>query len=75
MKIEIITDTTDVTFPIIIKDDKGNVIYGQRSDGYFFEATYDDNYNLVTFKDSAGYSQTGNKLVTEEEYEAFVNNK
>jgi hypothetical protein len=75
MKIEIITDTTDVAFPIIIKDDKGNVIYGQHSNGYSFEATYDDNYNLVTFKDSAGYSQTGSEQPSEKEYMAFLNNK
>jgi len=72
---KIITDTTNADFPIIIKDDKGNVIYGKHSNGYSFEATYDDNHNLVTYKDSAGYSQTGSKQISEDEYMAFLNNK
>jgi hypothetical protein len=65
----------EADFPIIIKDDKGNVIYGKHLNGYSFEATYDDNHNLATFKDSAGYSQTGSERPSDEEYIAFLNNK
>ena len=56
MKIEIkITDTTNVKFPIVIKDNRGNEIYKQDSNGYWCESTYDDNNNKLTFKNSDGY--------------------
>ena len=56
MNIEIkITDKTDVAFPIIIKDNRGNEIYYKYSNGYWCEYTYDDNNNELTFKDSSGY--------------------
>ena len=75
MNIEIkIIDETNVAFPIVIKDIRGNVIYGQFKDGYSFEATYDENDNGVTFKDSDGYFQMGHEPVTQEQYEAFFNN-
>ena len=56
MSIELkITDRTDVTFPIIIKDKKGNKIYEQNENGDWCEWTYDNNNNRLTGKTSCGY--------------------
>jgi YD repeat-containing protein len=56
MSIEIkITDTTNVQFPIVIKDKKGNEIYCQNEDGRWCKYTYDDNRNVLTIKNSNGY--------------------
>jgi hypothetical protein len=75
MNIEIkITDKTNVAFPIIIKDKKGNEIYCQTSDGYWSEYTYDENGNLLTCKDLRGgwyeitYDENGNKLTYKDSY-------
>ena len=69
MNIELkITDTTDVAFPIVIKDNRGNEIYKQFKDGSWWERTYDDNRNQLTYKNSDGYwtektyDNNGNKL-------------
>jgi hypothetical protein len=63
-----IKDKTNVDFPIIIKDKKGNVIYKQflDEDG-ICESTYDENGNELTYKDSEGsyeftYDKNGNEL-------------
>jgi YD repeat-containing protein len=55
MKIEIITDLENVEFPIIIKDKKGNEIYKQYEDGFWGKYTYDDNGNVLTFKNIFGF--------------------
>jgi hypothetical protein len=56
MNIELkITDRTNVEFPIVIKDKKGNVIYCQKEDGFWYESTHDDNNNQLTCKNSEGY--------------------
>jgi hypothetical protein len=74
MNIEIkITDRTNVAFPIIIKDKKGNEIYQQWEDGGWYKRTFDENGNPLTYKDSNGFYQIKGKKVTKEEYEAFVN--
>ena len=55
MNIELkITDKTNVEFPIIIKDKRGNEIYSQYESGYWEQYTYDDNSNVLTCKDSYG---------------------
>ena len=56
MSIEIkITDKTNVAFPIIIEDKRGNEIYKQYENGGWCKYTYDDKGNRLTFKDSNGY--------------------
>ena len=56
MNIELkLTDRTNVEFPIVIKDKKGNIIYKQNEDGFCWESTYDDNKNQLTCKNSEGY--------------------
>jgi hypothetical protein len=69
MSIEIkITDTTNVQFPIIIKDKRGNIIYYQNENGYWEQYTYDDNGKELTFKNSFGgwykktYDENGYEL-------------
>jgi YD repeat-containing protein len=56
MNIEINLDTTNVAFPIVIKDTKGNEIYKQWESGYWCKLTYDDNGNELTYKNSDGDS-------------------
>ena len=56
MNIEIkITDTTNVEFPIIIRDKKGNIIYCQNKHGFWWESTYDDNCKESIYNNSDGY--------------------
>ncbi len=56
MSIELkITDKTNVAFPIIIKNKKGNVIYCQNENGDWWEKTYDEYGNELTCKSSNGY--------------------
>jgi len=37
-------------FPFQIKDNKGNILYHEDSDGYWTESTYDSKGNELTFK-------------------------
>ena len=56
MNIELkITDKTNIKFPIIIEDKKGNIIYRQNENGFWYECTYNNNNNELTYKDSEGY--------------------
>jgi hypothetical protein len=74
MSIELkITDRENVAFPIVIKDKKGNEIYKQYEDVFWWEKTYDNNNNVLTYKDSDGDYRIRCEYVTKEEYEAFVN--
>jgi hypothetical protein len=73
MKIEINTDRTNVEFPIIIKDKRGNVIYNQNEYGDWYESTYNEKGKELTFKTSDGYYSIKRKKVTKEEFEVFVN--
>ena len=50
-----ITDKTNVEFPIIIKDKKGNIIYWETPKGHWFEQTHDDNGKCLTYNNSDGY--------------------
>ena len=42
-------------------------------DGTWFEFTYDENGELLTFEDSEGYYEIKYKEVTKEEFEIFTN--
>ena len=76
MSIELkITDRSNVAFPIIIRDTRGNKIYEQWASGYWCVKTYDDNGNELTCKHSNGFHYIKGKDVTQREYEAFINNK
>lgn len=56
MNIEItIKDKSNVEFPIIIKDKRGDVAYWQNLNGSWLKKTYDDNGKLLTYKNSDGY--------------------
>jgi hypothetical protein len=41
-------------FPFIIKDEKGNELYSERSDGYWQKCEY-DSHGIIYFEDSIGY--------------------
>ena len=45
-------------------------VYGN---GYWYERTYDENGNPLTFKNSEGYFGIRGRRVTKEEFEVFVN--
>lgn len=77
MSIELkITDKKNISFPIVIKDDKGNEIYVQHSDGNFSEMTYDKKGNELTHISSYGNHYIKRKSVTKKEFKAFcVENK
>jgi hypothetical protein len=72
MNIELkITDKKSIAFPIVIKDDKGNEIYVQFSDGNFSHRTYDKKGNQLTLISSYGSHYIKNKSVTQKDFEAF----
>jgi hypothetical protein len=74
MSIELkITDRTNISFPIIIKDKKGNTIYCQNEYVGWYEKTYDEKCNELTYKDSNGNYSIKGQQVTKEVFEAFVN--
>ena len=43
------------TFPFTIKDEKGNEIYFENSNGYWCKYEYDDNCNLIYLETSNGF--------------------
>ena len=43
------------TFPFVIKDDKGNVIYCEASNGFWVKRRYDDKGNEIYYENSDGY--------------------
>ena len=43
------------TFPFIIKDDKGNEIYYEHSNGYWYKSEYDDKGNEIYLENSYGF--------------------
>jgi hypothetical protein len=55
-------------FPFIIKNDNGNDIYYEDSDGYWAKWEYDGNKNEIYWEDSDGlwwkkeYDQNGNQI-------------
>ena len=42
-------------FPFIIKDDQGNEVYFEISNGYWYKQEYDERGNRVYYEDSNGY--------------------
>ena len=42
-------------FPFEIKDDKGNCIYLENSEGYWSKSKYDEKENLIYHENSGGY--------------------
>ena len=73
MSIELkIKDRTDVKFPIIIENTEGNKIYEQDLYGNWYEYTYDENNNILTYKDSFDCYEIKGQGVTKEEFESFV---
>ncbi len=79
MNIEIkITDRTNVAFPIIIKDKRGNEIYCQYSSSYWWEKTYNEKGNLLTFKDSNSgwyeitYDDNGDELTYKNSFGEYI---
>ena len=42
------------TFPFVIKDAQGNLIYCEESDGYWYKSEYDEG-NEIHFENSDGY--------------------
>lgn len=59
------------TFPFVIKDAQGNLIYCEESDGYWYKSEYDDNGNLIYYENSNGlwskheYDDEGNEIYHE----------
>ena len=43
------------TFPFVIKDKNGKLIYIEDSDGYWSKREYDDKGNLIRFENSDGF--------------------
>ena len=72
MNIELkITDKKNIAFPIVIKDNKGNEIYVQHSDGNFSEMTYDKKGNELTYISSYGNHYIKRESVSKKDFEAF----
>ena len=69
------------TFPFIIKDDKGNQIYCEYSDGYWNKREYDDHCNQIYFENSDGYwskqeyNEKGNQIYCESSNGAIIDNR
>ena len=56
-------------------DKNGNRLTYKDSDGLSCESTYDKNGKPLTFKNSKGVFKIKEKVVTKEEFEAFINNQ
>ena len=62
------------TFPFSIKDEKGNQIYFENSDGYWCKREYDEQGNLIYLENSDGcwtkhkYDDQGNRIYFENSY-------
>jgi hypothetical protein len=69
------------TFPFTINDDKGNQIYHENSDGYWYKREYDDKGNEIYFEDSDGYwckreyDDEGNVIYFEDSDGCIVDNR
>ena len=67
-------------FPFVIKDDNGNLVYHEDSDGYWWKLQYDDANNLVYHEDSYGYwckkeFDDANNLVYYENSNGYITDK
>ena len=67
-------------FPFVIKDDNGNLVYHEDSDGYWWKLQYDDANNLVYHEDSYGYwckkeFDDANNVVYYEDSSGYISDK
>ena len=68
-------------FPFAIKDDKGNIIYYEDSDGYWTKYEYDDQSNPIYFEDTNGYwtkleyDKKGNEVYYEDSKGIIIDNR
>ena len=69
------------TFPFIVNDDKGNIIYYEDSDGYWTKYEYDDQSNPIYFEDTNGYwtkleyDKKGNEVYCEDSKGIICDNR
>ena len=57
-------------FPFVIKDNKGNILYFENSDGYWCKYEYDEQGNEIYFENSDGTIMDNRiKEMTKEEAE------
>ena len=68
-------------YPFIIKDNRGNQIYYETSDGYWSKKEYDDEENQSYFEDSNRYwvkrefDDKGNQIYYEDSFGRLVNDR
>jgi hypothetical protein len=68
-------------FPFEIKDDKGNIIYFENSDGYWYISQYNSTRNQTYSEDSDGiwwkaeYDSNGNEIYFENSCGTIIDNK
>ena len=68
-------------FPFVIKDEKGNVIYCEGSNGYWVKREYDDEGNRIYFEGSYGfwckseYNDKGKRIYFENSDGAIIDNR
>jgi len=56
-----------------IYNENGNKIAYKNSNGYSYEFIYNENGNKIAYKNSDSYYTVKGKIVSKEEYEAFIN--
>jgi hypothetical protein len=67
-------------FPFFIKDDQGNVIYYENSDGYWHKRVHNDRSNEIYYENSDGYwrkreyDDQGNEIYCEDS-KGFIDDK
>jgi len=68
-------------FPFIIKDEKGNHIYYENSNGLWFKSEYDSNNNRIYYENSDGYwskyeyDTNGNQIYFENSTGNIIDNR
>ena len=68
-------------FPFIIKDEKGNEIYFENSNGYWVKREYDDEGNQIYYEGSNGYwykreyDDEGNLIYWEDSYGLIIDKR
>ena len=69
------------TFPFEIKDDKGNKIYYETSDGFWIKSKYDDKGKTIYYEYSDGfwrkyeYDDKGNEIYSEDSKGVVIDNR
>lgn len=68
-------------FPFKIKDERGNKIYDETSDGFWYKKEYDERGNITYFKNSDGfwykkeYNERGNEIYFEDSHGIIKDNR